>query len=104
MLFPGDEMEGDGDGGGEGVFKEADGVSELEETVRRIVREELARQEPAFQDSVEMGSPTKGGALKVYFNAGDVGQAKMRVDNAVEVRDHMGARLAGTEPITQPRT
>lgn len=47
------------------------------------------RQEgPVFQDSVEIGTPSKGGALKVYFNAADPEDAKSRVQNAFLVRDY----------------
>ena len=41
---------------------------------------------PVLQDSIEIGTPGKGGAIKVYFNAGDVTDAKARVLNAMEVR------------------
>lgn len=41
---------------------------------------------PVLQDSIEVGTPGKGGAVKIYFNAGDVADAKARVMNAMEVR------------------
>lgn len=41
---------------------------------------------PVLQDSIEVGTPGKGGAIKIYFNAGDVADAKARVLNAMEVR------------------
>lgn len=39
-----------------------------------------------LQDSIEIGTPGKGGAIKVYFNARDVADAKTRILNAMEVR------------------
>jgi len=41
---------------------------------------------PVLQDSIEVGTPGKGGAIKIYFNAGDVADAKARVLNAMKVR------------------
>ena len=49
----------------------------------------IHRQEgPIFQDSIEIGTPGKGGSLKIYFNAADVEDAKTRVRNAFLVRDY----------------
>lgn len=39
-------------------------------------------------DSLEIGTPSKGGVLKVYFNAADKEQGKMLVDNALAVLKH----------------
>lgn len=52
------------------------------QTVTHIHRQEG----PLFQDSVEIGTPSKGGALKIYFNAADPEDAKKRVSNAFQVR------------------
>lgn len=41
---------------------------------------------PVLQDSIEVGTPGKGGAVKIYFNSGDVADAKARIINAMEVR------------------
>jgi hypothetical protein len=39
-----------------------------------------------YQDSIEIGTPSKGGALKVYFNADNKEEAEKRIVNAFEVR------------------
>ena len=41
---------------------------------------------PLLQDSVEIGTPGKGGAIKIYFDSSNVPDAKARVVNALEVR------------------
>ncbi len=45
-------------------------------------------------DSIECGSPTKEGKLKVYFNSDDVEGAKKKVDNAKLIRDYAMANVA----------
>lgn len=37
-------------------------------------------------DSIETGTPSKGGAIKVYFNAADPDEAKKLIDNAFALR------------------
>ena len=47
------------------------------------------RQEgPQFSDSIEIGSPSKGGAIKVYVDISMPGDAKRRLENAFAVRAH----------------
>ncbi len=45
-------------------------------------------------DSIEIGSPTKEGKLKVYFNSDDVEGAKKKVDNAKEIREYANTNVA----------
>lgn len=47
------------------------------------------------KDSVEVGTPSKGGAMKVYFDASDPDEAKMLVDNAYITREYAQGKLAG---------
>ena len=44
-------------------------------------------------DSIELGSPTKGGKIKVYFDAGNVDDAKKKIDNAKIVLDYANANI-----------
>jgi len=37
-------------------------------------------------DSVEISTPSKGGAVKVYFNAANPDEAKKLIENAFEMR------------------
>jgi len=41
-----------------------------------------------FPDSIEVGTPSKGGVLKVYFDASKPVDAKTRIDNAVMVLNY----------------
>lgn len=46
-------------------------------------------------DSLNIGSASKGGAIKVYFDSLDVDDAKKRIDNAVEIRKYANVKLEG---------
>lgn len=37
-------------------------------------------------DSITVGTPSKGGEMKVYFNASDPMKARERIDNALKLR------------------
>jgi hypothetical protein len=39
-----------------------------------------------YPDSIEIGTPGKGGCLKIYFDSGDLSEAQRRIDNAVAAR------------------
>jgi hypothetical protein len=45
--------------------------------------------ESKLKDSIEIDSPTKGGALKVYFDSNDMKDAEIRISNAIELRNFM---------------
>jgi hypothetical protein len=44
------------------------------------------------KDSCEIGTAGKGGALKVYFNAGEPEQAMKRIDRALSIRAYLSGR------------
>jgi len=44
-------------------------------------------------DSIEIGTPGKGGAIKVYFNSDKIDEAKVKIDNAAEVRAYAQTKL-----------
>ncbi|MDP2842684.1 MAG: hypothetical protein Q8O06_03460 [Acetobacterium sp.] len=52
---------------------------------------EITRSE--WPDSITLGTPGKGGELKVYFNSGDLNEAEKRIDAAVKVRQRLLNRL-----------
>ena len=54
----------------------------------------LDMRTPEFTDSIELGTPSKGGALKVYFNASNLEESKMRVANAYKILEE-GRKLMG---------
>jgi hypothetical protein len=82
-----------------------DRISELEAQVKTLTEQALKAQ-PAgqevhvfyhnqgLQDSVEIGTPSKGGAVKVYYNAADLADAQKRVDNSKIVRDYASTTLS----------
>lgn len=39
-------------------------------------------------DSIEFGTPSKGGAIKVYGNAENKEAFKKKIDNMIEIREH----------------
>lgn len=60
---------------------------------RELIQQIL--QSEANTDSVEIGTPSKGGVLKVYFNADDPAKAKARIDAAIHMRAYAAQALAG---------
>ena len=44
-------------------------------------------------DSIEIGTPSKGGALKVYGDFINPDAFKLKIDNAIEVRNYMNLKL-----------
>ena len=44
-------------------------------------------------DSLEMGTPSKGGAVKVYGNFADEESFKKKIDNAKKVREYAESNL-----------
>jgi len=50
-------------------------------------------------DSLEIGTPGKGGALKIYFDSSDPVDAEQRIRNALALRD-LANRISSGEPAT----
>jgi hypothetical protein len=49
-----------------------------------------------YPDSLSLGRESKGGILKIYFNADDPAGAQRRVDTAIRVREYLIEKLAGS--------
>ncbi|OPY26631.1 MAG: hypothetical protein A4E28_02420 [Methanocella sp. PtaU1.Bin125] len=59
-----------------------------------IIVRHVQQTEPEAKDSIEVGTPGKGGALKVYFDAGaSVEDTRARIDRAFEARGYAWRRL-----------
>lgn len=58
----------------------------MEESIHRHINEE--------PDSIEFGTPSKGGAVKVYGNYKDMDSFKKKIDNAKEIRKYADANLS----------
>jgi len=46
-------------------------------------------------DSLEIGTPAKGGAIKIYGNFNDVESFKQKIDNAKKVREYANIQILG---------
>jgi hypothetical protein len=52
-------------------------------------------------DSIELGTPSKGGALKVYFDASFPKDAESKIINALQLRKFMRDQESIIEAVTQ---
>jgi hypothetical protein len=64
----------------------------MPEEVRHIHENRDARP-----DSIEIGSATKGGALKVYFNANDPEKAIELIDHSMAVRAYAVSKVLAAQ-------
>ena len=55
------------------------------------------------KDSIELSTPAKGGALKIYGDFSDPDAFKGKIDAAIGVREYAAARLAGEAPPVTPK-
>jgi len=46
-----------------------------------------------YQDSIDIGTPGKGGAIKVYGDTGDPDDYQRRIDNAVALLKYTRSQL-----------
>ena len=60
-----------------------------------MVEEHVHKHISENPDSVEIGTPAKGGAIKIYGNYDNVEAFKLKVDNAILVRKYAQAGLNG---------
>ena len=51
-------------------------------------------QRTEYPDSIEIGKLGKGGIIKVYVDATDLAGAQRKIENIVEARSHLVAKLA----------
>ena len=69
-------------------------MTELLSLIKELVDVEKARATvDRRKDSVDIGTPGKGGNLKVYYDASNVDEAKGLVDNAILVRQYAQEKL-----------
>lgn len=56
-----------------------------------------------YPDSIVIGTPGKGGEIKVYFNADDLAGAQKRIENVVNARLHLLKKLSeGGAAVKKP--
>ena len=62
--------------------------------IRELLEVEKARASVDRRtDSVEVGTPSKGGALKVYFDAANPAEARQLVDEAIAIREYAQSKI-----------
>ena len=59
------------------------------ESVQKIVNESA--------DSIEIGTPSKGGAIKVYGNFSEPETFKSKIDSAILVREYTNKKMNGVD-------
>ena len=45
------------------------------------------------QDSIELGTPAKGGAVKVYCDFSNIDETKAKISKAIEIRKWANAQI-----------
>lgn len=60
-------------------------MAELKEEITVVSKQIQISENP---DSIEIGTPAKGGAIKVYGNYSDPDTFKKKIEKAVEVRSY----------------
>lgn len=57
------------------------------EEVKELIKGNL------FQDSLEIGTPSKGGAIKLYANFANEKETNSRIDAAIKAKNYMNKKL-----------
>ncbi|KKK94457.1 hypothetical protein LCGC14_2682640 [marine sediment metagenome] len=57
------------------------------------MEESIQKQVTENPDSIEIGTPSKGGAIKVYGDFNKPEDFKKKIENAVEVRKYFEAQI-----------
>ncbi|KKL45545.1 hypothetical protein LCGC14_1987920 [marine sediment metagenome] len=58
----------------------------MEESIQKVVNDN--------PDSIEIGTPAKGGAVKIYGNFDDEAAFKAKIDNAKKVKEYAQANIS----------
>ena len=56
---------------------------------------EVITSRTLYPDSIEIGTPGKGGCIHIFFDSGNLTEAQQRIDNVVAIRQHLLSKLAG---------
>jgi hypothetical protein len=65
----------------------------MDELKQKIIETLLAQLVNERPDSLEFGTPSKGGTVKVYFDSGNLDDTKKRIDNAIAAREYANQKL-----------
>lgn len=67
----------------------------MEQDNNKIIVEH--REMSKLTDSLEIGTPSKMGCIKLYTDFSDLDATKKRIDNALEARRYMQGKIGGVE-------
>lgn len=65
----------------------------MDETEKKVIDMLIGVLTNQRKDSITIGSASKGGEIKVYFDAGNMEEAKERIDKAMEVRSYAQGKM-----------
>ncbi len=63
----------------------------MEQEQNKIIVEH--REIGKLSDSLEIGTPAKGGAIKVYCDFKNLDETKAKIDNAIQAREYAQSKL-----------
>ena len=66
-------------------------VDEIKSKLGTIIVEH--KEEQKYQDSIEIGTAGKGGAIKVYGDFKEKDMFKVKIDTALELREYANSKL-----------
>jgi hypothetical protein len=69
------------------------------EAKRGYVQQHVHKNVDEFPDSITIGTPGRGGEIKIYFNALDVSAAEEKLIQAFKIRKIAQEQLSLQEPI-----
>jgi len=60
---------------------------------KEIVVRHITEKVTGAQDSLELSTPARGGAIKVYCDFNDAEGTKLKIDKAIEARAYANKRM-----------
>jgi hypothetical protein len=61
---------------------------------------EIVTTRTLYPDSIEIGTPGKGGCMKIHFDSSDLSEAQKRIENACSARQYLLTKLSQGGSIT----
>jgi len=68
-----------------------------QETTTKIIVEHHTITEERLNDSLEIGTPSKGGVIKIYGNSANKEDFKRRIDDMIELRKHLAEKAGNPQ-------
>ncbi|HED05062.1 MAG TPA: hypothetical protein ENI61_00075 [Ignavibacteria bacterium] len=61
-------------------------IEQIPDSIQKVIKEN--------PDSIEIGTPSKGGALKIYGDFNKLDEFKKKIDNAMEIKAYANRDVA----------